>query len=149
MSVNKFISSWFGIGYIPKGGGSVAAAFWILIWFFFPGEQEPLFQFLTICVLFIIGTYTASKVEVDWGKDSNRVVIDEILGMAIALFLVSKNWQNGFIAFLLFRFFDIFKPLGIRKLEKINGGLGVMADDFAAGVFSNLILHFVISLHII
>ena len=43
-------------------------------------------------------------------------------------------------AFLLFRFFDIFKPLGIRKMEQLEGGIGVMADDILAGIYSFLLL---------
>jgi phosphatidylglycerophosphatase A len=54
---------------------------------------------------------------------------------------IPQNWQNGLIAFILFRFFDIRKPLGIRELESLNGGLGVMADDLLAGIFANLLLH--------
>ena len=48
------------------------------------------------------------------------------------------------LAFILFRFFDIAKPLGIRKLEQLPGGIGVMADDVLAGIYSNLILHLII-----
>jgi phosphatidylglycerophosphatase A len=45
---------------------------------------------------------------------------------------------------LLFRFFDIAKPLYIRKMEELNGGWGVMMDDVLAGVYANLILQLVV-----
>jgi len=50
------------------------------------------------------------------------------------------NWQVLVAGFVLFRFFDILKPPPIRQAEKIGGGLGIMLDDFLAGIFSNLLI---------
>jgi phosphatidylglycerophosphatase A len=47
-------------------------------------------------------------------------------------------------AFILFRFFDIVKPLFIRRLEKLPGGWGVMADDLLAGIYTNIILQCIV-----
>lgn len=86
---------------------------------------------------------SADRVEEIWGKDHNRVVIDEVAGMCITLLFVPLKWQYTLIGLVLFRFFDILKPFGIRKLEKLPGGWGVMADDVLAGIYANIILQLV------
>ena len=87
------------------------------------------------------GIWSADKLESEWGKDPSKVVVDEMVGVWIALLAVPVGnvWYILF-AFLLFRFFDIFKPLGIRKMEQLEGGIGVMADDILAGIYSFLLL---------
>ena len=86
------------------------------------------------------GTWSANVVEKEWGKDSNKVVMDEWIGMSISLFLLPVNWGYMVAAFVLFRFFDIAKPLYIRKAESLPSGWGVMADDILAGIYSNIVL---------
>ena len=72
-------------------------------------------------------------------KDSGKIVIDEICGVLTTMFLVPFTWPNLLAGFLLFRFFDIAKP--VPGLERLPGGWGVMLDDIAAGIISCLILH--------
>lgn len=91
----------------------------------------------------MIGIMSADRVEEIWGKDHNRVVIDEVAGMCITLLFVPLKWQYTLIGLVLFRFFDILKPFGIRKLEELPGGWGVMADDVLAGIYANIILQLV------
>ena len=64
----------------------------------------------------------------------------------IAILWIPPNWTNWLIGFALFRFFDIAKPLGIRKLEEIKGGWGVMLDDVLAGIYANLALQVILRL---
>jgi phosphatidylglycerophosphatase A len=66
--------------------------------------------------------------------------------MCISLFLIPVELKYIALAFVLFRFFDIVKPLYIRKAEALPGGWGVMADDVLAGVYSNILLHIVIKM---
>lgn len=87
---------------------------------------------------------SADVVEEIWGKDHQRVVIDEVAGMCITLLCVPVRWEYILLGLVLFRFFDILKPLYIRKMEELPGGLGVMADDVLAGVYANVILQLVI-----
>ena len=103
-------------------------------------------QALAILIVFAIGVYTAGQVEAGWGKDSYRVVIDEVAGMAVTLLAIPVTWQYVGIGLVLFRFFDIAKPLFIRKMEKLRGGWGVMMDDMLAGVYANLLLQIVVLL---
>lgn len=149
MDIFKILASFGGIGYIKKGSGTVAAALWCAIWFLVQlnGIFYP-FQFISVALFLLFGIWSANKVEADWGIDSNRVVIDEVLGMSLTLLLVPVRWQYVIVGFVFFRFFDIVKPLYIRRLEKMPQGWGVMADDALAGVYSWIGLQVVIHSHI-
>lgn len=150
MIFHKIISTSLGIGYIGKGAGTYAAIFTCLLWFFLQtGQYDVKFAPLLITLLLTtIGVISANKVEILWGKDHNRVVIDEVAGMCITLLFVPVEIKYVVTGLVLFRFFDILKPLGIRKLEKLRGGWGVMADDVLAGVYANLILQLIVFFHI-
>jgi phosphatidylglycerophosphatase A len=140
MKAHIAFSSVLGIGYL-KGGGTFAAIVYALIWYFLPASYTTSsWQILIIALLTAAGTYSAARVEAIWGKDSSRVVIDEVAGMAIALCFVPHNGWNVLVALVLFRFFDIAKPLGIRQLERWPGGWGVMADDALAGIYACAIM---------
>ena len=140
--MNKFIASWAGIGYI-KGGGTIAAAVTCgLIYLLWPTQLVQnawLFLLLTL-VITLIGVYVGNQVEPDWGKDSYRVVIDEVSGMMVSLLFLPQNMYVLVAGFILFRFFDMVKPLYIRKMEALPAGTGVMMDDVLAGVYANILL---------
>lgn len=142
MMFHKYISTGLGIGYMGKGAGTVSAAVLCLFWYVLQaGYLLP--SALTIWITLLItvmGIWTAGEVELLWGKDHNRVVIDEIAGMCITLLFVPVTLSYILTGLLLFRFFDIVKPLFIRRLEALPGGWGVMADDILAGIYSNIIL---------
>ena len=145
----KLIATCFGIGYIQKGAGTIAALFCCLLWYLLKiGETGWYVQLLSIVILFFIGVWSSSQVEDAWGHDSNRIVIDEWMGMSVALFLVPFTWISYLLAFILFRAFDIAKPFYIRKAEGFPGGWGVMLDDLLAGIYSVVILHLLIKSHL-
>ena len=76
-------------------------------------------------------------------KDPGLIVIDEMAGFLVAVFLISWSWKNVVTGFFLFRLMDIIKPFPIRRLEsKWPGGWGVVGDDVLAGVYANVILRF-------
>lgn len=140
--MNKLIATWFGIGYI-KGGGTIAAAVTCgLIWLFWasPAAQSTWALPLITVVVTLIGIYVGDQVEPFWGKDSYRVVIDEVAGMLVTMLFVPRNPWFLLAGFILFRFFDMVKPLFIRRLEKLPGGTGVMMDDILAGVYGNILI---------
>ncbi|SDP88173.1 phosphatidylglycerophosphatase A [Mucilaginibacter sp. OK268] len=142
MNFNKIIASIFGIGFL-KGGGTYAAivtcGFIWLLWQS-PALQNPWYLFVITIVITLLGVYVSNKVEPDWGEDSSRVVIDEVAGMLIAVVFVPMNIYTLIGGLILFRFFDIVKPLGIRKMEALPSGTGVMMDDVLAGVYSNILV---------
>src|SRR5271170_694776 len=90
LAINRLISTCLGIGYIPKGGGTVAALVCCIAWYFaWRDGNEPFWLPLLITLgLLFLGVYSAGKVEAGWGKDSYRVVIDEVVGMGVTLLFV-------------------------------------------------------------
>jgi len=146
--MNKLIATWFGIGYI-KGGGTIAAAVTCgLLWLFWtsPASQNSWVLPLITIVITLIGIYVGDQVEPFWGKDSYRVVIDEVAGMLVTMLFVPHNPWMLLAGFILFRFFDMVKPLFIRRLEKLPGGTGVMMDDIVAGIYGNILIQIFILL---
>jgi phosphatidylglycerophosphatase A len=142
MKIYKTIASVLGIGYVGKGGGTIAALFYCIIWLLLPAAySDSLWQIVITFFIIAAGVICGNKVDGVWGKDSSKVVIDEVAGMAITLLFVPHKLLYVFIALALFRFFDIVKPLGIKQLEKWPAGWGVMADDILAGVYALVLIH--------
>ncbi|MDA3899172.1 MAG: phosphatidylglycerophosphatase A [Spirochaetes bacterium] len=79
-------------------------------------------------------------------KDPQVVVLDEMMGYWIAVFFFPFSIRLVIIAFVLFRFFDIVKPWPINGLQQLKGGLGIMIDDYLAGLFSNAIIWILIAI---
>lgn len=144
--IYRLISTCLGIGYTPKGGGTVAAVVccvaWYLSWRSGNGFLWP--QLLIALGITMIGAWAAGKMEPEWGEDSYRIVIDEVAGMCLTLCGIPDRWPLVLTGLVLFRFFDIAKPLYIRRMEEIGGGWGVMMDDVLAGVYANLLLQIVV-----
>jgi phosphatidylglycerophosphatase A len=143
----KLSATSLGIGYIGKGAGTVAAVACCICWYFaWAGGYPPLFLSLIITLLITaLGVWAGNRVEPLWGKDHQRVVIDEVSGMCFSLLFLPVNVKYVLSALILFRFFDITKPLLIRKMEHFKGGWGVMADDVLAGVYANILMQAVIA----
>jgi phosphatidylglycerophosphatase A len=89
------------------------------------------------------GIWAANRLEPYWGEDPSRVVVDEMVGVWLSLLAVpptERGYWYALAAFVLFRLLDIAKPLGIRRMERLKGGVGVMMDDVLAGVYGFIIL---------
>ena len=144
LRLHKLVSTSLGIGYIGKGGGTVAAVATCFCWYFVfqaGGGQWVIWQPLLLLAIIALGIWSAGAVEPLWGKDDKKVVIDEVAGMGISLLFLPVTPGYLLAALILFRFFDIAKPLFIRRLERVAGGWGVMLDDIVAGIYTNLLLH--------
>ena len=124
----------------PGTAGSVAGvAVYLLMNMAGAGEYFP----HAILLVLFAGTLAAQRVETFWGHDSQRIVIDEVVGQMIAFCLAGParlSWSAIFSGFVLFRFFDITKPFPIRRLERLPGGVGVIADDVGAGIYALTVL---------
>ena len=143
-SAHKIIASCFGIGNL-KGGGTVAAAVCCgALLLVRDGKLDPMLMLLITLMIIDIGVWSADGVEPEWGKDSSRVVVDEIAGMCVSVLFLPLTWSTILMSFILFRAFDILKPLYIRKLEVVSGGWGVMLDDVAAGIYTNIVMQLLI-----
>ncbi len=141
-----FLTTGFYSGFSPVAPGTMGAAVATLMWWGASCvlEHEPL-QFVTLVavVLFtLVSVPSIKRVEKVWGEDPSRVVVDEMVGVWTALLAVPEggSWLYMLGAFVLFRLFDIWKPLGVRRMETVGGGWGVMLDDLLAGVYAYAVL---------
>lgn len=133
------LASALGAGYAPVAPGTVGSVVGLVLWRVLPASA--LAQGFAIIVLFAVGSWSGTVVERHLRKaDPSQVVIDEVMGMLITLFLNPVGWRGLIGAFLLFRIADILKPYPARRLERLHGGVGIMADDAMAGVYANLAL---------
>lgn len=142
VTIASIIATAGGIGFLRKGAGTVAAVAFCIIWYFFPIGY--VYQVLLLVALLAAGTWSATRMETVWEHDSNRIVIDEVAGMMITLAFLPNEGAYIITGCVLFRFFDIVKPLGIGRAELLPRGLGVMADDVLAGVYAHLILQAIV-----
>jgi phosphatidylglycerophosphatase A len=121
--------------------GSLAAVALAWLLYHFTGLKWATFAVLAL-LLFPIGVWAAEATAKATGlKDPQIVVVDEVVGQWLTLAgAVTLNWKSWLAGFLLFRLFDIWKPFPVRRLERLNGGLGIVADDAMAGVYGALVL---------
>lgn len=145
----RLIATAFGVGFWPWGpgtAGSVAGiAVWIVIALFVPIEALNWLILALILLFTVLGTWATARLMPYWGDDPSRIVIDEVIGVWTALlaapaFNIENRIWMALVALVLFRFFDIVKPLGIRAIDHRQGAFWVMADDLLAGFYSFIIL---------
>jgi phosphatidylglycerophosphatase A len=135
-------ATFFGIGLIGKGGGTVASIATVAIWLAisrFQLSPSALIAFTIVAasVSIIIGIPAGTVVASELGKkDPSQVVIDEVAGQLIALIGAPLNWKYVLASLILFRGFDIVKPPPVRQLERLPDGTGIMMDDVAAGFYA-------------
>ena len=143
INFTKLICSIFYIGYFPIASGTVGSLVAVYLWWFFIPENL-IYQFILISLTISIGTICSGIVESKLNlEDPSFIVIDEVAGMFISLFLIPKNIVLYVIGFLLFRILDIIKPSYIDKVQKYPNGIGVMADDILAGLVTCFVLHLI------
>ncbi|NBX69223.1 MAG: phosphatidylglycerophosphatase A [Proteobacteria bacterium] len=140
-----FFASGFGSGFIPLAPGTWGSAVGVaLVWKFW--GNSVLVQFLWVLLLGALGVW-ASGVTCQYFKkqDCQYIVIDEIVGLMITMIGIPITGYELVIGFLLFRLFDVVKPVPVNWVDKkLKNGLGVMLDDVVAGVYGNLIMHLIL-----
>lgn len=145
-------ATFLGAGRLPAGPGTWAAGITVVLWYFAVrgahagGVSLSIATLVAAIVVTLVGIPAASVVERESGrKDPGFVVLDEVAGQLTALILAPSDALHVLLAFVLFRFFDILKPPPVRQLDRrVPGGLGIMVDDVAAGVYAlivGLIVH--------
>jgi len=120
------LATWFGAGFFPRA----------------PGTAGSLAAILIAVALQAAFGWGALEFGVLGSKDPGIVVIDEVVGQWVTVAGVTAfNWRSWLAAFLIFRLLDIWKPPPVRRLEKLAGGAGIMADDIMAGVYGAVLLY--------
>ena len=144
---HEMIATGLGVGHFPYGPGTMGALLAILIWYPITTMANHTTWFLITLTLILaftlLGAWSSTVAERYWGEDPSRVVIDEVVGQWITLLAVPAvfSWWHVLAAFVLFRFFDIVKPLGVRKMENFKSGWGIMADDILAGCYGAILIY--------
>ena len=130
-----FILSFFYVGYFKYAPGTIASMITAFFYFFIPSLY--LIQLSIITVTMISGFYLCYIYNTQIKKDDpSFIVIDEVLGMSIALFMLPKSFIVYLLSFIIFRSLDIFKPFFISHIEKIDYGVGIMLDDLISGLLT-------------
>ena len=138
-------ASWFGVGLIPFAPGTwgslTALPFAAGAYSF--GHVYSCLSLFIILLISIPVSGRASKIMKM--EDPSTVVIDEVVGIFVTLFLIPVSWTNIVGGFILFRIFDIIKPFPVGLIDnKIRGGTGIVLDDFMAGIYANVCLRIIL-----
>ncbi len=142
LTIHKILASGFGSGFSKFAPGTVGTLVAIPFSLFFNYNLNSTFYFFLILFLIIYSSFICYEIQNFYNEtDPSWIVLDEIIGFFIATFTVKITFLNYLLAFLIFRFFDIIKPLGIKKIEeKLNCGFDVILDDCLAGVYTLIIM---------
>jgi phosphatidylglycerophosphatase A len=139
------VATWFGCGLSPVAPGTVgsAAALGIAWGLHAAFGWRPWAFAILAAALLVPSIWAAQVAATSSGKDDpGMVVVDEVLGQWVTLAgAVTLDWRTWLAAFVLFRAFDILKPFPVRRLERLHGGTGIVADDLGAGIYAALVLY--------
>ena len=136
-SIRRLIYTGLGFGLAPKAPGTFGTLPGLPLYWLMAGLSWPVYLILTSGV-FLVGWWAANQAERDLGRhDAGEVVIDEVAGYLVTMFLAPALPWAMVWGFVFFRFFDILKPWPVSWADqKVPGGLGVMVDDILAGVYA-------------
>ncbi|HWP65118.1 MAG TPA: phosphatidylglycerophosphatase A [Candidatus Limnocylindria bacterium] len=145
------LATGFGVGYAPVAPGTAGSLLMVPL---LPAlatlrDGSPTVYTLLLVAAIAVAVWAADRTSVAWNAiDDSRIVADELAGMLVTGAFLPGTWTAAAMAFLLFRVFDVWKPLPIRQLEKrLPGGVGVVADDLLAGVYAGLVGLVLLSLY--
>lgn len=138
------VGTFLGTGFAPIAPATVASfaygLLWWGLWTWF-GPISLWVQGVALVVVTAVGVWAAGELERYHGEDPGLCVIDEVAGMQVTYLGLAAGPLGWLVGFFWFRIFDILKPLGIRRLERLGGGggIGIMADDIGAGVAAAIV----------
>ena len=131
-----------GVGYVPVASGTAGALVALPL---LPAlaalraRSLPVWG-LVVAGLVVLAIWAAGRAEdILGGHDHSRIVIDEVAGLVVAGAFIPGTWRAAFLAFVLFRIFDVVKPFPANRIDaRVPGGLGVVGDDLVAGAYAGL-----------
>ncbi|RKZ17189.1 phosphatidylglycerophosphatase A [bacterium] len=139
---DQIVGTVLGLGHIPVIPATwTSLAIALLLWALqaFAGTGLEL-QLILLAFFILAGIPASSGLERRYGEDPKQATVDEAAGQTIALIGLPLDAMTVLLGFVLFRIFDVFKPWPARKLESLHGGLGIVADDVAAGIYARLVM---------
>jgi phosphatidylglycerophosphatase A len=139
------VGTFFGIGTLRPGPGTWGSTATVVLWAgfaqYFPDSLRVQLNILLAILAIAVGIPAATRVARASGKkDPQHVVIDEVAGQLITLVAAPLHWKPMLAGLILFRVFDMWKPVPVRNLEKLPEGTGIVMDDVAAGVYGLIVM---------
>jgi phosphatidylglycerophosphatase A len=135
------IGTGLGSGLFPIAPATAGSLIALVIYRFIPIASDSLSLYLMISVGFIVGVWATGTLISPTDHDPRRAVWDEFIGMWTTCLLLPKTLPWLAAAFICFRILDVLKPWPVRRLERLPGGLGIMADDLLAGIYGAILLN--------
>lgn len=135
----KVIATGCFAGYVPRAPGTAGSALAVLlVWGIAPTSTLPYVSMIVISIP--VAIWVSGQAERQYGHDGHQIVIDEILGIFITMAFLPRTPLSLGLGFIIFRIMDIAKPFPINRLQQLPGGVGVVADDFLAGIYAHLLV---------
>lgn len=142
----KISASVFFVGYLPLAPGTFGSIVGAGLFYLLQGHGWFVY-FLGVFLVAILGMFVSGRMEKLLNrKDPSCVVIDEVMGMLVALSFVPADLKVVILGFLIFRIMDTFKPYPAGRLQNRSGSFGVMVDDLIAGIYTNIVLQIILRL---
>ena len=135
------IGAGLGSGLFPVAPATAGSLLALAIYWWSPLTGDDPALFVLIAGGFLLGIWATGKMSTTENPDPKQAVWDEFIGMWATCVLLPKTLPWLAAAFICFRILDIWKPWPIRRLERLHGGLGIMADDLLAGILGAVILN--------
>ena len=137
-----FVATGGYVGYVPIAPGTFGSALGLVLLWAIRTVGDVGLEIVVLVLVLVLGVWSGSVAERYAGRvDPGIVVIDEVAGMLITMLLIPVTALSVLAGFLVFRALDILKPWPARRLERLPGGFGIMADDVMAAVYGNLVMH--------
>jgi phosphatidylglycerophosphatase A len=134
------LATWGGVGYLPGAPGTWGTAAALPLWWLLT-LLGPLGYALAVAGLLALSVMVAGPAQTLLGRhDHPAIVIDEVVGLLLALAGAPVHWTVALVGFVAFRFCDILKPWPISYLNRGASGLAVVLDDVAAGIMARVVL---------
>lgn len=141
--VGVLVATVGGAGYFPVAPGTVGSAVGVGLYLLLPPAWLP----PVTALITVIGIWAAGEAARHFAReDPGPVVVDEVAGQLLTLLFTGVRVRGAILGFVLFRILDIVKPWPANRLERLPGGLGIMADDLMAAVYGNLLMQLAIRL---
>jgi phosphatidylglycerophosphatase A len=140
-----FFSTVGYLGYFPIAPGTIGSAAGLVVYAAVAAAGSVWVEAGAIAIVFAAGAWASTAAERYFGGiDPGPVVIDEVLGMLVTLAFIPVSITGALVGFLVFRVLDVVKPYPANQLERLHGGIGVMADDAAAALYGNLVMRLLV-----
>jgi phosphatidylglycerophosphatase A len=139
------LATGFFVGYVPVAPGTFGTLIGLPLCYLLSGIQIGLSVILVALFIGLSITLASAAEKILSQKDAAQIVIDEIAGLLVTFVGLPFNLQTAVLGFIIFRVFDILKPVPIGWLDtRVSGGSGIVVDDVVAGIYANLVLRVII-----